>query len=430
MNRLFILGAALALLCAAPACKQKTSQPAKPTQGGKAVSPTPTKTAAGTTTPTPAEDPKKAPVTDPAEDPKTDPAAQKTPADGKTPEKTTEPVAPRKRIEGPVAKVNGVAIDSKGFYEELDKITKRNKRIPPERLARIEQNILKRLVEKELIAQSVKKAGVDVKDAEIDAAFKEYKKRLQTEEQFKNYLRHGRVTVESIKERLRNKKALEKLIEARGNLKITDEEAQEFYKKNERFYTEKAGVKASHVLLKVAEKATPDQDKAAMAKVKEVQKALKKEDFAEVAKKMSEGPSKTKGGDLGFFGKGQMVKEFEEVAFKMKVGDVSGPVRTRFGYHIIKVTGKREERKKPFDEVKEQIVQSLRNKKFFQERRTLLQDLRKEAKVEEFLPEPPPAARRPSPKKAFAPKKPTAPKALTPNKVIAPKTLTPKKANP
>jgi len=308
-----------------------------------------------------------------------------------------KPAAPRKRIEGPVAKVNGKVIDSKTFYAELDKITARNAKIPPDRLARIEQNILKRLVEKELINQSIVKGGIKVEDKDIDAAFTEYKKRFQSEEQFQNYLKHGRVTVDSIKTRLKEKASLEKLIESKGNLKVTDDEVKAFYEKNQRFYVEKAGVRARHVLVKVSEKATPAQEKAAKAKIAEVQKALKKGKFEDVAKKMSEGPSAPKGGDLGFFGKGQMVKPFEEAAFKMKKGDVSGPVRTRFGFHIIKVEDKREERKKPLKEVKDQILKSLKNKKFFQERRKLLQTLQKEAKVEKFLPDPPPRAKRPRP---------------------------------
>ena len=304
-------------------------------------------------------------------------------------------VAPRKRIEGPVAKVNGTVINSKVFYAELDKITARNAKIPPDRLARIEQNILKRLIEKQLISQAITKGGIKVEDKDIEAAFAEYKKRFQSEDQFKNYLKHGRVTVESIKQRLSEKASLEKLIASKGNLAVTDDEVKAFYEKNQRFYVEKAGVRARHILVKVAEKATPAQEKAAKAKIKEVQKALKKGDFAEVAKKMSEGPSAPKGGDLGFFGKGQMVKAFEEAAFKMKKGDVSDPVRTRFGFHIIKVEDKREERKKPLKEVKEQITKSLKNKKFFQERRKLLQELQKNAKVEKFLPDPPPRAARP-----------------------------------
>jgi peptidyl-prolyl cis-trans isomerase C len=334
-----------------------------------------------------------------AEPSATTPAAEAKPAGEEAPAaeaKPTEeaPAAARPRIEGPVATVNGVPIDSKAFYTELDKITSRGAKIPPERLARIEQNILKRLVEKELVRQSVAAAGIKVEEADIADAYEEYKKRFQTDEQFQNYLKHGRVTEASIRDRITDKRSLEKLIESRGNLGVEDKQAKEFYTKNERFYVEKGGVRASHILVKLSEKSTPEQNKAAMEKVKKVQSELKSgKSFADVAKKYSEGPSAPKGGDLGFFGAGQMVKPFEEAAFKMKVGETSAPVKTRFGLHIIKVGEKREERKKPFSEVKEQIVQTLKNKRFFQERRKLLEDLRKEAKITRALPDPPPAAK-------------------------------------
>ena len=349
------------------------------------ASPTPEAAAEGAATPaTKGVDPAK-PAAAPAK-----PAA--------APAKPAAAAASAERIEGWIAKVNGVEVTAGAFYQDLDKITARGAKIPADRLARIQQNILKRLIEKELIKQAVSKAGVTIGDKEIEAAFLEYKKRFQTEEQFDNYLKHGRVTLDSIKARITEKKALEKLIEAKGDLAIGDKELQEFYAKNERFYIEKAGVKASHILVKVAEKAKAEDEKRALDKVKQIQKELKAGgDFAELAKKFSEGPSAPKGGDLGFFGQGQMVKDFEEVAFKMKVGTVSGPVRTRFGFHIIKVMDKREERKKPFDEVKEQISQSLKNKKFFQERRKLLEALRKEAKVEKRLEDPKPAPSKAKP---------------------------------
>ena len=89
-------------------------------------------------------------------------------------------------------------------------------------------------------------------------------------------------------------------------------------------------VRASHILV-------PTEDKAKWL-YKELQKGR---DFAKLAKEYSECPSKEKGGDLGFFEKGQMVKEFEDVAFRMNEGDFSKPVKTKFGYHIIKLTGKK-----------------------------------------------------------------------------------------
>ena len=324
------------------------------------------------------------PATDPAAT--ADPAAIVEPTPG-TPDEVATPGDPD-RITGPVAKVNGTEIPAEAFYAERDKITARGTKIPPDRLARIEQNILKRLIEKELIDQAVKTAGVAVPAEDITAGFDEYKKRFQSDEQFENYLKHGRVTKDSIEERIRDRRALEMLLEKQGDMAVDDAAAKEFYEKNERFYTEKSGVRASHILIKLAQNASAEEDAKAMEKVKQAQDMLAKgEDFGEVAKKMSEGPTAPKGGDLGFFGEGRMVKEFQDAAFAMKVGEVSKPIRTRFGYHIIKVTDKREDRKKPFDEVKDQIVKSLKNKKFFTERRKLLADLEKNAKIEKFLPE-------------------------------------------
>ena len=221
---------------------------------------------------------------------------------------------------------------------------------------------------------------------EIEKAYTEYKSRFKTDEQFENYLNYGKITEEDIKDRIREKMSLEKLIEKRGSLVVSDDEAKDFYEKNQRFYQEKEAVRASHVLIKLAKDAKPEEEAAAKKKVAEVEEALKKgDDFAEVAKKFSEGPSAPKGGDLGFFTRGQMVKPFEDKAFGMETGTVSEPVRTRFGFHIIKVVEKREDKQKSFDEVKEQIFESLKNKKFFQERRELLETLRKEAKIEKFV---------------------------------------------
>lgn len=332
------------------------------------------------------------PAPSPATPAPTEPAAADAAAPAPAPADPNKP-AERERITGPVAKVNGVEIPSTVFYEELDKITARGAQIPPDRIARIEQNILKRLIEQELINQAVKEAGVVVPDTDLQKGFEEYKQRFQSEEQFENYLKHGRVTKESIEQRIRERRSLELLLEKKGEMVVSDAEAEDFYNKNERFYTEKAGIRASHILIKLPENATPEDDTKAMERVKLAQERLKKgEDFEKVATEMSEGPAANKGGDLGFFSQGRMVKEFEDVAFKMKVGDVSEPVKTRFGYHIIKLTDRREDRKKPFEEVKEQIVKSLQNKKFFTERRKLLADLEKAAKVEKFIAEPPPEA--------------------------------------
>ena len=290
-----------------------------------------------------------------------------------------KPPAP---IEPAIAKVNGVVIPKRVFDDELAKIVSSGE-IPLDRKGRIAENIVKRLVEEELIAQAVKRAKIVVSQADIDVSFREYKERFQSEEQFQNYLQHGKVTIETIHKRIRDRRALELLLAPR--MKVTRAEALDFYEKNERFYTETAGIHAGHILFKLPEEATNEELSAVNEMVKLALAALAAgEDFTAVATRMTEGPSE--GGDLGWFSEGRMVQEFEDVAFKLRVGEVSGPVRTRFGIHIIKLFGRREDRKKSFDEVEPQIVKSLENKKFFSERRNLLAELEGAATIQTFMP--------------------------------------------
>lgn len=128
----------------------------------------------------------------------------------------------------------------------------------------------------------------------------------------------------------------------------TEEDAKKFYEENKEKFVRPMTVTASHILVDTEEKA--DEIYAAIEGGK---------DFAEAATEFSSCPSKERGGDLGPFGKGQMVPEFEEAALAMEVGKVSSPVKTQFGFHIIKLTDKTEEGTSPYEEVKAQIEQQL-----------------------------------------------------------------------
>jgi parvulin-like peptidyl-prolyl isomerase len=134
--------------------------------------------------------------------------------------------------------------------------------------------------------------------------------------------------------------------------------AEAYYKDNQFQFNVEPQAHAQHILIK--SDGTPTGDAAALTKIKDIREKAIKGDFQKLAKEFSEDiGSKTKGGDLGFFKKGQMVPEFEKAAFSQKLGEVGEPVKTQFGYHLIKVVERKDGGQKKFDEVKNEIARTL-----------------------------------------------------------------------
>ena len=154
---------------------------------------------------------------------------------------------------------------------------------------------------------------------------------------------------------------------------ISDAELKAYYDKHTKEFQQPKQVKARHILLK-------DQKQAEEVR----QKLLKGGDFATLAKEYSTGPSKAKGGDLGFFSRNQMVKEFSDVAFSLKPKEISPVVKTKFGYHIIRVDEIREGRQQTFDEVKEKLKKQLRAERKNQYFKDYIGGLKKQTAVKTY----------------------------------------------
>jgi peptidyl-prolyl cis-trans isomerase D len=145
-----------------------------------------------------------------------------------------------------------------------------------------------------------------------------------------------------------------------GQVKVSDRQVKDYYEENIASFKVKKEIRARHILFKLEQGATEEDAEKVKARAMSVlKKARNGGDFADLAKQYSEGPTKEDGGDLGYFSAGQMVKPFEEAAFKLEKGKISDLVRTSFGYHIIKVEDIKEARTKDLEEVREQISKSL-----------------------------------------------------------------------
>jgi len=149
------------------------------------------------------------------------------------------------------------------------------------------------------------------------------------------------------------------------DMEVSSAERDEYYQQHKQEFIKPEEVSAQHILINLPEKSTPEEETKAQAIVKEVQEKIKKnESFAELAKTYSDDPgSKTNGGNLGPFGRGRMVPEFEKAAFATPVGQVSEPVRTKFGFHLIKVNEKTPESQQTLADATEKIDAIIKGKK-------------------------------------------------------------------
>ena len=207
------------------------------------------------------------------------------------------------------------------------------------------ERFLNELIKKELLYQEALKKGID-KDPE-------YQKKV---EEFKKLTLIGQL--------------LEKEIETKA--KVTDQDVKDYYEKHKAELASVSQIKASHILVKTEDEA------------KKIEAMLKKGgNFAELAKKYSiDAGSAKNGGDLGYFSQGQMVPEFEQAAARLKPGEISEPVKTKFGYHIIKVTEKKMGKPVEFDKVKNVLQQRLSAEKQKEVFDTYVENLKKSYKVE------------------------------------------------
>lgn len=248
------------------------------------------------------------------------------------------------------------------------------------RKANIESIIMRKLLE-----GKIEEENIIISDERKEEIFNEQVKYILqenniTEEQLlENLKMQGIESLEVYKELLFAQNESVLLIAELQNkitesLTVSDEDVQNYYNENQEQFVKGERVEASHILVEKEETAREVLDKLNGGSK-----------FAELAKEYSLDGSAQDGGELGFFNKGKMVKPFEEAAFSMKIGEVSEPVQTEYGYHIILVTDKEEESVISFEESKEQIKNALINQKQVEKLNDYVNDLRESAEIEILL---------------------------------------------
>jgi parvulin-like peptidyl-prolyl isomerase len=215
----------------------------------------------------------------------------------------------------------------------------------PKQMKRMQKQILDQLIAQELLWQEARRAGFVATPEEVDQTLEQMLSRYGTEAAYRQDLERNGFTVDSHREDLKRHISARRWVQEplAKDIGVSDAEIHDYYTANPSQFRQPEQVNARHVLIEVA----PGADEATIAAARQrmaeiLAEAKQGADFAELAKTHSEGPSAPRGGDLGFVSPGQLVKPFEDAAFALEPGEISAIVRTRYGFHIIKLEARRE----------------------------------------------------------------------------------------
>jgi foldase protein PrsA len=259
-----------------------------------------------------------------------------------------------------VATVNGIGIKQQQLFDTLSK-------------GGSGDSALEGLITYELVKQEADSHGVIIADEDIQRELNVIITSMGSQESFELALEQYHMTEEDLLPDLLQQARLRKLLAPQIN--ITDSDIQSYYNENQYSFSTPEQVRASHILVE-----TEAEADALYTQLKNGA------DFAELAKEKSiDTGSGVSGGDLDYFERGTMVPEFENAAFSLKVGEISEPVQSEYGYHLILVTDHKAAVTKSLEDVKEQIKDTLTTQKIYELSQTLIAELRAKADIKKMF---------------------------------------------
>ncbi len=283
--------------------------------------------------------------------------------------------------------VNGKGLVKQEFDRQMAEALKvRQQRggvVPEEATEEVRQQVLQRMIDQQLIYEQGVRLELVATSEEIEEAWQRQMSGYPDEKAFVDKLAADGMSVDYYRELIAQEIVLSKTVELQlKDVQVEDAEMKRLYAANKaHFENAPEEVNAAHILLMVKEGA---DESAVLARVKELRKkALAGQDFGELAASYSEEPGATeRRGDLGYITRGQMVKPFEDTVFTMKVGEISAPVKTRFGYHLIKLLDRVPAGRRDFEQVKERLSRAIMDQQKRQRFMTFLSELRMKAEIE------------------------------------------------
>jgi peptidyl-prolyl cis-trans isomerase C len=250
-------------------------------------------------------------------------------------------------------------------------------------------NALGSAVAEELIYQKAVATGVKIAPADVQSEFAKVAKSFGNDAAMDAALAERGMDRTSVMKGLERNLVVGKYVNDNITSKstITPEEVSEYYKSHTDEFRHPDMVRTSHILILVPEGSSPEQEKLARQRIEVIlARARKGEDFAKLAQETSMDSSASEGGDLGYTSQGQLDPAYDAVAFTLEIGALSDPVRSRVGFHIIKITDKKKEGLATLDESRAQLTEFLKSEKSNMQLQQVVDQLRKEAKIEILIP--------------------------------------------
>jgi peptidyl-prolyl cis-trans isomerase C len=270
-----------------------------------------------------------------------------------------EPAAPGKDLNPAVIEVNGEKIYAAEISMTMQNLTAQmGGRDQFENDQQLVQMATQRVVEQQLLAQEAVRTNVQPNELRLAEMMQALERQAGGREALESNLSKFGMTYDQLAGYVREIELSRSLIEKQiiPTIEVSDEEIKAFYEENPELFDAEAQVHARHIIFNAGLDADAETVAEARAKAEAArQRALAGEDFAELARELSEGPTAPKGGDLGFFTRGQTAPTFAAASFALEPGEISPVVRTDFGLHVIKVEEKRPARHLPLDEVFDHI---------------------------------------------------------------------------
>ena len=287
-----------------------------------------------------------------------------------------------------LATVNGIPISTQEYYSHYQRLleTHPNAQGKPKLENRLSKRALLPLVVEELLRQEANNANLNLDSITYDDPIIKLKRTYQSATRLNDYLKNIGEIEESLRLKRWSEAVTYQLMKQKKLLEVSEDEVRAEYIRQEPFLIKGERIKASQLLIKLPQKPTREQINEGFQTIQEIHKRTATEPFEVLIQRYSQGALRSRGGDMGFVKRGDMIEIVEKTIWQLKEGEISTPIRTRYGWHLIKRGTYQAPQKITYERVKTSLSTKLHMVKFRRGRRKFIKSLWESAKIDSAIP--------------------------------------------